>query len=197
MAWFSDWWGALGLTEQVLYCIAVPSTLLLIIQAVLIIVGAGGEGLDTDADAEFDYSSGAKDFGVASMFTVQGVASFFCVFAWSSLLMFRGGIPLGIAVIVSLILGMAVMYVLAKIMLYLNKLAHCGTLDVKNLLGNSGTVYLKIPPKGAGRGKVMVQTSERLVEFEAVSEDEGEIANNAEVRVIDILGENVLVVERQ
>jgi len=192
------WWNELVLTEQILLCIAIPSSLFLVIQMILIMVGAaGGDGLDTDTDVDFDYSSGPKDFGVASMFSLQGVASFLCVFGWGSLLVYRATGLLVLGIFVGAVLGFIVMYALAKIMMYLNRLAHNGTLDVKNLLGNSGTVYLKIPPKGEGRGKVMVQTSERLVEFDAVSESEDYIANNAEVRVIDILGENVLVVERQ
>jgi membrane protein implicated in regulation of membrane protease activity len=202
MEWFSNWWGALELTEQILYCIAIPSSLLLIIQAILILAGAGGEGVDAgdggfDVEGEFDYASGPRDFGAASMFTLQGVSSFFCVFSWGSLLLYRGGVPLALSVAASLVLGVLVMYAIAKIMLYLKKLAHCGTLEVKNLLGSSGTVYLRIPPKGEGRGKVTIRTSERLVEFDAISEADSIIENNAEVRVIDILGENVLVVERQ
>ncbi|MCL1866263.1 MAG: NfeD family protein [Oscillospiraceae bacterium] len=214
MEWFSNWWNLLEMTEQILFCIAIPSTVLLVIQAILIMVGGAG-GADAGGDfgdvggvgdvgdagdigdvhsGDFD-GSGHHDFGVMSMLSIQGIASFFCVFGWSSLFMYRSGVPLIIAVITAIVLGLLVMYALAKIMLYLNKLSHSGTLDVKNLLGNMGTVYLRIPPKGEGKGKVMVQTSERFVEFDAVSEKEEYIANNTEVRVIDIIGENVLVVE--
>jgi hypothetical protein len=76
-------------------------------------------------------------------------------------------------------------------------MVHSGNLDVKNLLGELGTVYLVIPPKGEGYGKVMIQTSERYVEFEATSEEETPIPGDTPIRVIDILGGNVLVVERQ
>ncbi|MCL2071043.1 MAG: hypothetical protein FWH07_02280 [Oscillospiraceae bacterium] len=202
MGWVSIWWEALTLTEQVLFCIALPSSLILIIQAVLIIAGAGGDidgGLDTDTGGDFDGSdgSGSSEFGIAGMFTLQGVASFFCVFGWVSIFAYRSGLPLILAALIAAVLGLATMFAIAKVMMYLTRLAHSGTLDVKNLLGSMGTVYLKIPAKGSGKGKVMVQTSERFVEFDAVSEVENEIPNNAQVRVIDILGENVLVVERQ
>ncbi|MCL1881007.1 MAG: hypothetical protein FWF76_02385 [Oscillospiraceae bacterium] len=190
MEWFSNWWDSLALIEQVLYCVAIPSTLILLIKAILIIVGFG------DVDTDFDYSSGPSDFGSASLFSIQGVASFFSVFGWVSLLLRRMGIPTSLSVIVGLLFGGLVMYAMARLMFALLKLAHTGTLDVQNLRGSGGSVYLKIPPKGEGRGKVTIQTSERLVEFDAISEDEGVIPNNAEVRVVDILGGNVLVVER-
>jgi len=212
MEWFNSWWAGLELIEQVFYLIAIPSTLFLVIQAVLIVAGAGDAGIGdggTDIDTggvDFDGGDGSldsmgdsipSDLGVASLFSIQGIASFFAVFGWGSLLLYQGGVPVVFAVIASVLLGFLVMYAIAKIMFYLSRLAHSGTLNVKNLLGSRGTVYLKIPPKGEGRGKVMVQTSERLVEFDAVTETGDSIPNNAEVRVIDILGENVLVVEKQ
>jgi len=194
MEWFGNWWSGLDLVEQILYCIALPSTLLLIIQAVLIVVGAGG---DDAGGGDFDDSGGGEsgEFGVASLFTLQGISSFLCVFGWVSILLYQGGVPLILSVVVSGLLGFIVMYAIAKIMMYLTRLAHCGTLEVKNLLGGTGTVYLTIPPKGQGKGKVTICMSERLVEFDAVSEVDDEIANNAQIRVIDILGENILVVE--
>jgi hypothetical protein len=199
MEWFSNWWGVLTLTEQILYCIAVPSSLFLILQAILIVVGGGDSdsgGVDIDTEG-FDYASGPKDFGAASMFSIQGIASFFCALGWGSLLLYEAGVPPFLAITAAFLFGVAVMFALAKIMFYLSRLAHCGTLDVQNLIGNTGSVYLTIPPKGEGKGKVMVQMSERLVEFDAVGSGEESIANNAAIKVIDILNENVLVVEKQ
>jgi len=209
MEWFSNWWAALEFAEQVLYLIALPSSLFLIIQAIMIVVGFGGDmdgagGTDTDvggADLDGGDFDGTVqgDFGVLSMFTIQGVASFLCMFGWGSIFLYRSGLNKGIlfflALVIAFLLGVAVMYGIARLMYYLTKLSHSGTLDVKNLLGGMGTVYLNIPPKGKGKGKVMIQTSERLVEFDAVSESDELIPNNASIRVIDILGENVLVVE--
>jgi hypothetical protein len=203
MEWFNEWWTALTLTEQILHCIAIPSSLFLAVQAILIVVGAGGD-MDTDTsggdldggglDNDFD-GTVSGDFGVMSLFTIQGVASFFCVFGWSSIFIYSSGLSLVFALLIAFVLGVAVMYAIARLMYYLARLAHSGTLDVKNLLGSMGTVYLNIPPKGEGKGKVTIQTSERLVEFEAVSENDAAILNNTQIRVIDILGENVLVVE--
>ncbi|MCL1903327.1 MAG: hypothetical protein FWF94_02790 [Oscillospiraceae bacterium] len=207
MEWVSNWWNMLELTEQILFCFALPSSLILIIQAILIIVGGAGDGADGGGDfdggdfdgGDFDGdgtdASGSGDFSAASMFTLQGISSFFCVFGWVSICTYRTGLPLMAAVIIAAALGFATMYAIARVMMYLMKLAQSGTLDVKKLIGSTGTVYLRIPPKGKGKGKVTVQTSERLVELDAISESEEEIPNNTDIKVIDILGENVLVVE--
>ena len=194
MEWFSNWWGTLDVTLQVLYCIALPASLLLIIQSILIVIGSGtdmdGGGLDFDGDG---VSSG--EFGAASLFTLQGVSSFFCVFGWVAIFMYRSGLPLILGIVAGGVLGFVVMFVMAKLMQSMSKLEHTGTLQVSNLVVNIGTVYLTIPPKGEGTGKVTVQTGERLVEFEAVGNTSETIANNTQVRVTNILGENILVVE--
>ncbi|NLJ16925.1 MAG: NfeD-like protein, partial [Clostridiales bacterium] len=40
----SEWWEGLNLLQQVLYCIAIPSTLIMLIQTVLILIGIGSHG---------------------------------------------------------------------------------------------------------------------------------------------------------
>ncbi len=47
---FVEWWNALGLVTQIFYCIAIPATLVLVIQTVLMFFGFD----DGDADADFD-----------------------------------------------------------------------------------------------------------------------------------------------
>ncbi len=66
----SEWWEALLTVEKVLYCIAVPSTIILIVQTIMLLFGAGGhEGYnpsDTsgiDFDTDFDGMSGGMDIG--------------------------------------------------------------------------------------------------------------------------------------
>lgn len=195
MAWFGDWWSGLSFAEQALYCVALPSTLLLIVQTILMVIGAS----DGDAGGDISDLGGGipSDFGLGSLFTLQGIVSFLCVFGWTGALMIGGGVPVFLSLPAAFLLGFAVMYGVAKFIRFTSKMAHSGNLDVKNLLGELGTVYLVIPPKGEGYGKVMIQTSERYVEFDAVSEEERQIPGDTPIRVVDILGGNVLVVERQ
>ena len=55
MAWFNEWWAALGLLGQIMACAAIPMTLIMILQLILLLVGGGlGDGADTDFDSDFD-----------------------------------------------------------------------------------------------------------------------------------------------
>ena len=48
-----DWWNSLELATQIFYCIAIPSTLILLVQTVLTFMGIG-DGVDADADVDVD-----------------------------------------------------------------------------------------------------------------------------------------------
>ena len=43
-----EWWNSLGITMQVFYCIALPATLIIVIQTILLMIGIGhgGEGVE-------------------------------------------------------------------------------------------------------------------------------------------------------
>lgn len=228
MEWFSNWWQTLNFIEQVLYCIAIPATLILLIQTILLIVGIGGSGegidisdtsgLDTgdfggiDGDA-FDFDSAVGDvdidtggadggdgfvpheMGLLSLFTMQGIVSFFCIFSWSAIILVAVLNTL-FALAIAFVLGFLSMAGVAQIIRLSSKLAQNGTLNMKVLLGETGTVYLPIPANGKGHGKVYVQLSERFIECDALCESEKSLPTNTTIRVVDILAGNVLVVEQ-
>lgn len=54
-----EWWNSLGITMQVFYCIAIPATLIIVIQTILLMIGIGhgGEGI------EFSDTSGIDGLG--------------------------------------------------------------------------------------------------------------------------------------
>ena len=238
MEWFNEWWGSLSLFEQILYCVALPSTAILLIQTLMIILGFGHSGtgvnpsdtsgfdggtdvdfdVGTDVDVSIDadtsgadsidgadgdvtdinYGDGSSpgDVGTMNFFTVQGIITFLCVFGWAGIVTYTlTKIPV-LAVIIGLVLGFAAMYGVAKIMQLSKKLAQNGTLNVKNLLGATGSVYLVIPADGKGRGKVNVTSGERLVEFDAITDGTEALPDGTPIRVIDIRSGNVLVVEK-
>jgi len=197
MDWFSDWWATLELFEQILYCIAIPGTLILIIQTILLIFGIGGESADFDTpgiDAADLSTTGAGDFGLMGLFTFQGIIAFFCVFGWSGIVFMNATGNVAVSLLMGFIFGFGAMFGVSWIIRWSAKLAHSGTLNMNLLIGESGTVYISIPEDKTKRGKVTVQMAERLVECDAVSES-GALSVNTPVRVTDILAGNVLVVE--
>lgn len=222
MEWFSVWWDSLQLAEQIMYCIAIPATLILIIQTVMVCLGFGhgGEGIDFSDTSGIDGIDGGMDVGgdvtdiadmptdsvtdggnpsdFASMrlFTFQGIIAFLCVFSWSSLIAIRGGLHIVLALLIGVVLGTGAMLGVAKIIQLSSKLAQNGNFNIKNALGEIGTVYIPIPAKQNGNGKITISVGERFLEFEAVTQGDETLSSNAKVRVTDIISGNVLVVEK-
>lgn len=231
MEWFNEWWKGLELFEQIMYCVAVPATLILLIQSIMIILGFGHDGAgvnpsDTsgieglDGDISFDHDMGGTDFadggdpsdvntdvnygdgsspgdiGTMNFFTVQGMITLLCVFGWVGILTYSMTKLAWLALLLGLVFGLAAMYGVAKLLWLSKKLAQNGTLNVKNLLGANGTVYLVIPGDGKGRGKVNVSSGERLVEYDAITDGSETLPDGTPVRVIDIRSGNLLVVEK-
>ena len=210
-----DWWNSLGLAVQVLYCIAIPSTLVLVIQTVLTFVGIG-DGVDSDLgdvgeipddtpdmiDADDFYEADSATDAVNGMagirlLTFRGVVAFFVVFSWVAITMIQAGAEIWLTAIVSAVCGFAVMLALAYMFKALMGLRSNGNTDNKNAIGTSGKVYLTVPASRSGSGKVNVMLQGAYVERGAVTDDAEPIPTGAEIVVIGVSGQTELVVKRK
>lgn len=209
-----DWWNGLTLMEQILYCIAIPSTLILLLQTIMTLCGFGHEGgdmnvsdtsgidfdMDMPDDISFDTDIGdgspVSDLGSMHFFTMQGIVAFFCIFGWTSIIILHGGGSGTVSVLVGLVFGFIAMFAVAKVMQISAKMTQSGTLDMRNTLGETGRVYLTVPPKGRGTGKVNITVQGRFMEFDALNSSDTAIQTGENIRVIDIEG-NYLVIEKE
>ena len=228
----SEWWDGLSTVLKVLYCIALPSTLILLIQTLLSLFGMhdGGAGFDVSDTSGIDFDGGGMhggfdvpadmssvdlshdltlghdasgghsvdggnpgDFSSMRMFTLQTIVAFLTVFSWTTIVAMHGGLPAGLAFGIGFALGLIVMFTVAKIVQLSSKLAENGTLDVRNCLGLTGTVYIPIPPKGQGEGKVNVTVQGQLRELSAVTTESDMLKTGTVVRITDLRGDTVVV----
>jgi len=87
MGWFHEWWLSIGLLGQVFACAAIPMTIIMLLQAVLMVAGgafggdsddAGADGPDFDADSDADFGmDGDVEFDIDGdvEFDTEGNAS--------------------------------------------------------------------------------------------------------------------------
>ena len=210
------WFESLTAIERFFAYVAIPSTLVLAIQTILLIFGlAGGggdgadEGFDFDSDGETDFEldldpdiphgdnvAEAADGGLR-LFTVRGFIAFFTVFGWGGLALLRANVPVLPSVLIAAVLGMGSMLVMAVIFKLCMRLQSDGTMRLENAIGQSGSVYLTIPPARQGRGKGEVMVQEQMRELEAVTDDKDPLPTGCEVVVTAISGRSTLVVCRK
>lgn len=207
-----DWWEAFSLLEKVLYILAASSTLILIIQTILAIFGIGEDGVeapdmgdagDVDFDVDGMESSGdisdtgdVTDISGIQILTIRGVMSFFSIGGWTAIVCLYNKVNTTLSLLIGLVAGLVTMFLLAKLMQASMKLQSVGNLNLKNAIGKQGKVYLVIPEKGKGQGKVNVLLQDRLCEFDAVTEGEEKIATGSAIVVKGVIPPDTLVVEK-
>ncbi len=172
------------------------------------------EGIDLDgdgipditvADAEHggltagDHGHGEAvgEHGGLRLFTFRGIIAFLAVYGWAALAVSRAGRPWLMAVLVGLLLGTAAMVLTAAVMQMFLRLQADGTVALANAVGMEGEVYLPIPARRAGEGKVNVVIQETMTECAAVTDEEESIPTGEAVTVIGIAGPGQLIVMRK
>ena len=198
-----EWWEALGSAGQVFACIAIPATLMLVIQLVLTIIGLGDSG-DADADTTVEVDDADEAFSDSDVldaglrvFTLRGLIAFFSVLGWVGTICTESGLDLVWSILISVASGAIAMITIAAIMKWLFSLQYDGTEDIKEALGVSGTVYMRIPPSRSGKGKISVVVQGKLCEKNAVTDEETMLNCDEEVTVVGISGEETLIVRRK
>lgn len=211
-----EWWDALSLVSQIFYCIAVPSTLILLVQTIMLFIGIDGDGADDFSGGEIDVSADADisgdgifdadgegmtdDFdGISDLkiFTLRGIIAFFVVFGWVGISMDASDISYYITIPVAALCGVAVMVAIGLLMRAVMRLRNDGNIENRNAVGKSGTVYLTIPASRGGEGKVQLMIQGSYVERNAVTDEAEPIPTGSEIVVIGVSGNSNLVVKRK
>ena len=211
-----SWWDSLSVAAQVFALIAIPSTLVLVIQTVLMLIGIGidhadADGIeldnmfadhDTEVDGVFEHDTPDGDIdpsGLDSLrlFTLRGIIAFLVVFGWVGYVMESANIVLPITLLVSAVCGFAMMTLLALLIRTIMKLRNDGNIDNRNAVGVSAKVYLTVPAKRKGEGKINVMIQGSYVEREAVTDEAEDIPTGCEVVVTGVSGQTTLVVMKK
>lgn len=207
----SAWWNALDGMHQIFYLIAIPFTVILVLQTILLLIGLGDNDSDVDHDMDHDIDHdpafcaehdcdhdvshediGAQHGAGLRMLTVRGIVAFMAVCGWVGLSMLDVGAGHVLSIVVAVLAGLAAMLLVAWFMKLLTRLQQAGNLDLHNAVGVTGEVY--IPIRAGQKGKVSLLLQERFTEMDAVSTGD-DLATGQQVRVVRVTEHNVLVVE--
>lgn len=188
----SNWWSDMNLVEQVFWGIAILFSFFFIIQTVLTFFGGDIDDMDVDGDADTAVDTdGGIDFQFLSL---KNLIAFFTIFGWTGIICLHSGIGPGISALIATGAGLIMMLIMASIIYFMGKLVEDGTLKMKNAIGKSGSVYLPIPAKRAGVGKVQIQV-QGFRTLDAVTDNETDIPTGAIIEVVEILNNQILIVK--
>ena len=204
----AEWWNALSALQQMFLFAAVPFTVILIIQVILTVIGLGHDsdmdtGADTDSDmdvhdgmspeSDSDIHDGHISAAGFRFFTIRGLVAFFCIFGWTGYALSGEALGTALTIVISAAAGLIAMLLIGLMFYAMKRMQASGNLQYANAVGHDAEVYLPIPPARSGKGKVMVEFQERLVEAEAVTDDEEKIPTGAAVHVVGNTGSTLIV----
>lgn len=186
-------WQEITLLEQVYWVVTVPSTLIF-----LILLVSTGFGADADVDVETDFDSSLADGDVIpfQFLSLKNIVGFFTMFGWSGLGFIHAGFAVWLVILLSVVCGLLMMLAMASLFYFMSKLAETGTLKMKNAIGKLGEVYLTIPAKRGGMGKVQLTVQESLRTLDAITDDAEAIATSSIIQVIEVIDDQILLVKK-
>ncbi|RLD21523.1 MAG: hypothetical protein DRI54_09100 [Bacteroidetes bacterium] len=192
MADLNSWWAAMETFEKIFWIIALPSTLIFL--GILIMTFFGGDVGDDVADADMEIDT---DEGIGFQFiTFKNLIGFFAIFGWTGIASIKNDSSMSTTLIIAFISGLAMMFIMAGIYYLLSSLVDDGTLKVNNAIGRLGEVYMNIPIKGEGFGKIQITVQGSLRTMEAVTNDKEIIKVGSIVKVKDVIDGHILLVTK-
>lgn len=193
-----QWWESLQTIQQVFYILAIPATVILVIQTVLLFFGLGHDS-ETDIDHDVDGDTGdidgdtdgAEHLVGLRLLSVRSIVAFFSICGWTGVAMLDMGVSPLITTLVAIIAGFAAMVLVAFLLKASLKLQQSGNLDMQNAVGLTGEVYVPIAENG--KGKVTLVVQERFMEMDAICPTQA-LKTGTRVKIIGVTESNTLIV---
>lgn len=186
---FPAWWDGLNSIQQIYWAIAIPFTLIFLIQTVLTFVGGEIDG-DTDMDMDGDGDIGFQ------FFTIKNLVAFFTIFGWTGIACLDSGLSMIAVILSSLIAGLIMMSLMAAIFYFFSKLTASGTMNIQNAVGGVGEIYLTVRAKRGNIGKVSLMVQGSLRELEAITDDDEDLKNGMVINVKEVINGNLLLISK-
>ena len=188
-----EWWSSLGLFMQSVWCITLFASLVFVIQTIMTFIG-----MDTDGGMDVDVSADTATDGVSGpfqLFTFRNCINFLLGFGWSIISFEKAIENQFVLILVSAVIGVLLVMAVMAIFRFMSRMEQSGTINMANAVGCKGNVYLKIPGEKRGEGKVQISIQGAIREFDALTAGE-ELETGAPIRVVEVINDNTLLVER-
>ena len=147
-------------------------------------INIDGDHLDTDPDSDFSFK----------LLSMQGLTAFFMMFGLVGLALLKANVAVLLTILGGGIAGTFAVWVISMLFSQMKRLQSDGTLQIENVIGESGSVYLNIPAQGTGQVQVTAQGALKI--FDAISKGGQKIVTGEKISVIGTVDNNTLIVEK-
>ena len=172
------------------WMVAIPVTIVFIIQMVLTFMGSDASDA-TSADFDGDFDGGDTPF---QLFSFRNLMNFLLGFSWTGISFYKIITNPIVLIITAILVGALFIYLFFLIIRALMRLSEDNTFKLKEAIGKAAEVYVPIPSRRKGTGKVMLSVRGAIHELDAMTDEEA-IPTSIKVKVTAI-EDNILFVER-
>lgn len=190
----TEWWTSLDLFMKILWCIAIASSLIFIIETVLTFIGAD---VEMDMDTDFDIADGGFE-GDPSMnlYTFRNLVNFLLGMSWTAILLNEQIKSKALLMLIAFAVGAAIVFAVMMMFKGLSKMQQSGNINVfESAVGCSGKVYLTVPGERKGQGKVQININNSVREYDALTDSEDDLKTGTSIKVTEALDASTLLVE--
>ena len=193
----ASWWAGLSLIMKILWGVTLAASLIFIIQSIMTFVGADADtNFDVDVDTSMDGADLSNIEGGSNLYTFRNFVNFLLGFGWSAILLQESIKSTGLLIVVSVIIGIALVAAVMYLFKWLAGMQQSGNINLqKSAAGCEGKVYLTIPAARSGSGKVQITIAGAVREYDAITESEEALKTGSSIRVVDVIDANTLLVE--
>lgn len=187
-----EWFSGLQAIDQLFWGCALISSLLFLVQFILTLIGMDS----SDVDVDFDGADTLDLGGGLSLFSIRNLVNFFMGFGWAGI-SFRPLIPNTVLLCaVSVIFGVCFVLMFFFVLRKTKRLEANGAFRIADCAGKTADVYLRIPGGRTGTGKVQISINGSVHEIDAVTDAAEMIPTGSKVRVAEVIGNNLLLVDK-
>jgi len=168
--------------------IAIPTSLVFLIQTVMTFIGAdASDGLDVAFDSDHHDSP-------FQLYSLRNLINFLLGFSWTGISFYNSIRSAFVLTSISIAVGILFVYLFFILIKQIHKLSEDNSFKFSNTLNKTAEVYLNIPAHKNGKGKVLISVNGSIHELDAMTEHES-IPNGSIVIVERIEGNNILIVK--
>lgn len=172
---------------------AIVGGVVLTIQTALTLLGVGLDELDLDPGIDLDAATATHEHFLGAL-TLRAVIAFATFFGLAGLASRSADLSLASSLVIAIGAGVAAVFAVGQMMAALAKLQSSGNRDMRRAIGCAAHVYLRIPARGEGEGRVHVTVQGRRIEARAIALHDA-IPTGADVTVREVAPDGALVVE--
>ena len=215
----SSWFTSFDPTMRLFWACAIAASIVFIIQNALMLMGLGDMDSDVDADvstdfdvhtdvsgdttgADTDISSGHTGHegtlgsaGFFSLFTLRNFINFFLGFGWGGISFAPVVKSTSLLVLIAFICGLIFVAVFVFMLRALLKLEKSGNFHIQDCVGQTASVYLRIPGEHKAAGKIQISINGSVHEINAFTDGDF-LPTGSRVRVVSVIDGGSLLVEK-